>query len=355
MSRAFWIFQIVALAYMCPAQLSALAISGNVGVRAAAVKLTGPVTRSTTSNVQGYFEFLILPAGKYVITPSLGGYVFTPASQTVTLTETNDGSVNFTAKSVIITQTGLVASPPSISLTMTGATEQLQVEATYSNESTEVVTASATYASNNDAVATVNQAGLVTAVGNGAAKIVASYGGMASSVSVTVNIPKPTYSISGSAEIGSTALTLAGASSGSTNASSNGSYSFSSLAPGSYTVTPILSGYTFSPLSQAVTITNVSVSGINFTASPVEHLVDLSWGAGTIQNPAPGQIVAGYNIYRSSVSGGPYTKLNSSPVVGLTYTDSAVSAGQILYYVCSTVDNLGNVSNYSNQAVATIP
>jgi hypothetical protein len=97
------------------------------------------------------------------------------------------------------------------------------------------------------------------------------------------------------------------------------------------------------------------VAGINFTATAASHLVDLTWAPGSIQNPAPGQVVIGYNVYRASVSGGPYTKLNSSPVSGLTYTDDAVTAGQTLYYVCSTVDNLGDVSPYSNQAVAAVP
>jgi hypothetical protein len=81
----------------------------------------------------------------------------------------------------------------------------------------------------------------------------------------------------------------------------------------------------------------------------------LSWGTGAIQNPVSGQAVVGYNIYRSSVSGGPYTQLNPSPIPGLTFIDNAVSSGQTLYYVCSTVDSLGNVSPYSNETTAALP
>lgn len=355
MKVALWLFQIAVLAHICPAQLNALSISGSAGIGSATIELTGPVTSSATSNTQGNFDFRRLQAGQYVITPSLSGYMFTPASQTITLTRTSDSSVTFVAKPVNVTQTGLVASPATMSLNSAGATAQLQVEATYSNESSKLVTANSTYASNNDAAATVSQAGLVTAVGNGNATIIASYGGMSSSVSVTVDIPKLIYTLSGNTGIGSATVTLSGPSSAVDTASSSGAYSFGDLAPGSYTITPTLSGYTFSPTSKATTITNANVSGLNFTASPVEHVVDLIWGAGTVQNPAPGQVVTGYNIYRGSASGGPYTKVNASLVVGLSYSDTDVSAGQTWYYVCSTVDNLGNVSKYSSEAAATIP
>jgi hypothetical protein len=47
------------------------------------------------------------------------------------------------------------------------------------------------------------------------------------------------------------------------------------------------------------------------------HSVSLSWTAST-------STVAGYNVYRSKVAGGPYTKINPAEVAGLAFTDSAV-------------------------------
>ena len=41
----------------------------------------------------------------------------------------------------------------------------------------------------------------------------------------------------------------------------------------------------------------------------------LSWTAST-------STVSGYNIYRSTTSGGPYTRVNASLVVGTLYTDT---------------------------------
>jgi hypothetical protein len=60
---------------------------------------------------------------------------------------------------------------------------------------------------------------------------------------------------------------LSGAASASTTANASGNYTFTGLANGSYTVTPSKSGFTFSPLNQAVTINSANMGAVNFTAS----------------------------------------------------------------------------------------
>ena len=62
-------------------------------------------------------------------------------------------------------------------------------------------------------------------------------------------------------------LTLSGPSSAATSADVNGNYSFAGLLNGAYTVTPSKMGFTFSPISQDVTVSSANVSGINFTAT----------------------------------------------------------------------------------------
>jgi fibronectin type 3 domain-containing protein len=64
--------------------------------------------------------------------------------------------------------------------------------------------------------------------------------------------------------------------------------------------------------------------------------------------------VAGYNVYRSTVSGGPYAQLNSSLVLPTSYTDSAVQLSQVYYYVVTSVA-AGAESIDSNEASAAIP
>ncbi len=62
-------------------------------------------------------------------------------------------------------------------------------------------------------------------------------------------------------------ITLSGALSSTTLSDEDGSYSFTGLADGSYTVTPALSGYTFTPFSLDVTITGASKTDVNFIAA----------------------------------------------------------------------------------------
>ena len=81
---------------------------------------------------------------------------------------------------------------------------------------------------------------------------------------------------------------------------------------------------------------------------PVAHSTSLSWGAST-------STVAGYNVYRSTVSGGSYTLLSTSLIGGLTYTDSTVLSGQTYFYVTTAVDGTGTESIYSNEVQAVIP
>jgi hypothetical protein len=60
-------------------------------------------------------------------------------------------------------------------------------------------------------------------------------------------------------------------------------------------------------------------------------------------------------VYRSAVSGGSYTKINSSLVAGPPYTDSTVVSGKTYYYVTTSVDSSGEESPYSNEVQAVIP
>jgi len=62
-------------------------------------------------------------------------------------------------------------------------------------------------------------------------------------------------------------ITLSGAGSSSTTTATNGNYAFEGLADGSYTVTPTLTGYTFTPTSQNVMIEGANASAINFTST----------------------------------------------------------------------------------------
>ena len=95
-------------------------------------------------------------------------------------------------------------------------------------------------------------------------------------------------------------------------------------------------------------ITTAALTGSCVTTAPT-HSVSLSWTASTSAN------VRGYNVYRATRTGGPYTKLTSTAVTGTAYTDSSVQAGQTLFYVTTAVDTSNNESAYSNQSQAVVP
>jgi hypothetical protein len=65
--------------------------------------------------------------------------------------------------------------------------------------------------------------------------------------------------------------------------------------------------------------------------------------------------VVGYNVYRKGVEGFGYLKLNSTPIQGLTYTDSTAENGVNYSYVARAVDSHGVESANSNVSLVAVP
>jgi hypothetical protein len=97
--------------------------------------------------------------------------------------------------------------------------------------------------------------------------------------------------------------------------------------------------------SNAPTVQSLTGSG----TPPPQHSVALTWNASASGN------VVGYNVYRGSVSGGPYAQINSALDATTSDTDSTVQGGQTYYYVVTVTDSTGAESSYSNQVLAVIP
>jgi Abnormal spindle-like microcephaly-assoc'd, ASPM-SPD-2-Hydin len=127
------------------------------------------------------------------------------------------------------------------------------------------------------------------------------------------------------------------------------------LSPGQTTVVNV----TFTPSSSGAASGSVSVSsnatnspakiGLTGTGvTPIAHSVSLSWSDGDTT-------VTGYNAYVASVSGGPYSRLTSSPVAGTSYVDSSVQSGRTYYYVVTAMDSTNQESTYSSEIAAIVP
>ena len=115
---------------------------------------------------------------------------------------------------------------------------------------------------------------------------------------------------------------------------------------------------TFTPQSSGATSASLSFPS-NASNSPAvqtmtgtgtaqtQHTLDLTWNASAD--------AVGYNIYRGTASGGPYTMINTSLDSTTTYTDNTVVSGQTYYYVATAVTGDSQESGYSNQATAIVP
>jgi uncharacterized protein (DUF2141 family) len=101
---------------------------------------------------------------------------------------------------------------------------------------------------------------------------------------VAANNTLSTYSISGTISGAPSGMTIAltGGSTGSTVTSTGGTYTFTGLLPGTYTLTPSSTSFTFAPTSTSVTIVAGPVTATTIVANaiPVAHTI-----SGTVSGP----------------------------------------------------------------------
>jgi hypothetical protein len=100
-----------------------------------------------------------------------------------------------------------------------------------------------------------------------------------------------------------------------------------------------------SDASNPLTVIQLSGSGVHSAS----HSVSL-----TISIPTTSDVV-GYNLYRASISGGPYAKLTHAMSKTASFTDETVQGGETYYYVATSVGSSNTESTTSNEVSATIP
>ena len=133
-------------------------------------------------------------------------------------------------------------------------------------------------------------------------------------------IPSGTHAISGTvsgAVQEGVAMTLSDASTGTATTGANGAYSFSNLLNGTYVITPVLAGYTFSPPYSTVHINNADPPVINFTATAI--IPNTFTISGTVTNSSGS---AGLADVTMSLSGG-------SIQTATTHTDGTYHFGNL--------------------------
>jgi hypothetical protein len=85
--------------------------------------------------------------------------------------------------------------------------------------------------------------------------------------------------------------------------------------------------------------------GGSSSSVPPAHGANLSWTASVTPSVT-------YNVYRATVSGGPYTQI-ATGLSGTTYEDSGLPGSRTFYYVVTAVNAEDQESSYSNEVMVT--
>jgi hypothetical protein len=227
----------------------------------ATVTLSGPVSHQTTTDAQGRYVFKVLPNGVYTVTPSRSGASFSPASQSVTVNGASVANVNFSQGATTWSISGTI-SPSSL-----GSGVQVALTGAATRSTTTDGSGAFTFSALANGTYTVTPSKTGT-VFTPASRSVTVNGAGVSGADFTAQ-SAPTYRITGTlspAASGSGAtVVLSGAAGGTATADSYGSFAFTGLPNGSYTVTPAKSGFAFTPSAQAVTLNGADATA-DFTA-----------------------------------------------------------------------------------------
>jgi hypothetical protein len=287
-------------------------------------------------------------SGQLTASPASLSFGSVPAGTSVTLTDsfTNTGGTSVTISQATVAGTGFSVSGLSLPMTLFPG-------------------ASVTFYTEFSPAAAVNATGGITVVSNATnPNMNVSLAGTGTALGqltlapTAVNFGKTTVgsqvSQTSSLSAGGASITVSSASVNSAEFSLSG-ISFPMTIPAGQSVpvtltfSPQSSGAATAVLSLASNAANAAAQTLNGTGvAATAHSVSLSW-------TDSGSGVAGYNVYRGSVSGGPYDQVNPALASTPSYSDTSVVAGQTYYYVTTAVNGSGAESAYSNEAEGTIP
>jgi hypothetical protein len=216
------------------------------GTRTAAVTLTDNATGSPqTVSLTGTGTAAVASLSPSSLTFASQAVGATSAAQTITLNNTGNAALTLTSIALTGTNPGDFAQTNNCGSSV-AAGANCTISVTFTPAASGTRTAAVTLTDNaTGSPQTVN----LTGTGSGSSTFTLS------------------GTVSPASSGGGTLLTLSGPSSATVTANSSGNYSFAGLANGTYTVTPSMAGFTFSPASQSVTINGANATAVNFTAT----------------------------------------------------------------------------------------
>jgi archaellum component FlaF (FlaF/FlaG flagellin family) len=286
--------------------------------------------------------------GQLTANPASLTFASVPAGTSATLTDsfTNTGGTSVTISQATVTGTGFSVSGLSFPLVLfPGAS--VTFSAKFAPGAAATATGGITVVSNaSNPTLNIPLAGSSTAQGQLTLAPTALNFGQAT---VGTNVSQTSSLSAGGASVTVSSASLSSAEFSLTGISFPVTIPAGQSVPVTLTFGPQTSGAASAVLSVTSNATNTTaqtLSGVGVAATP--HSVSLSW---TDSDSG----VVGYNVYRGSVSGGPYAQINSALESTPAYSDDSVAAGQTYYYVTTAVDGSGAESGYSNEAEGVIP
>ncbi len=320
---------------------------GTAGTYTVKATSAADTTKSASATVT-----VTIAAPQITLSPTAISFSSTPtnSSSIQTLTVANTGGSNLSVTGATVSGTGFSISGASFPMTI-AAGQSAPLSVKFAPTTTGSFTGSVSVSSNaSNSAPAVTLSGSATAASTfliSVSPTSLSFGSVAEGSSASKTV---TLSNTGTGSVSITAANFTGSGfslSGVTfpvtlaaGKTQNATISFAPETSGTASGTvSFVSNSTNSPAT-------VALSGSGTV--PTQHSVDLSWNAST-------SAVSGYNVYRSTVSGGSYTKLTSSPQAGTSYVDSTVKSGTTYYYVVTAESSSGTESSYSNQATAVVP
>jgi hypothetical protein len=225
---------------------------------------SGSLTRVTSTDANGSYIFSGLPNGNYTITPNRSGYAFTPTNLTVNVSGSDVTGQNFTATLLnIFSISGTITSGGTpiegVAVTLTGpvnATVSTNPFGVYIFNNLPNGTYTITPSDPNYNFSPLNR----TVTINGANVIGQVFTGTFITRSISGTISTTTGPLAG------VSVFLSGPINRTVTTNASGVYTFTGLVNGNYTITPVLTGCSFTPVTANVTVNNADVTGINFTA-----------------------------------------------------------------------------------------
>ena len=229
------------------------------------VTISADTSHLAVSNLSGIYSINGLPSGSYTIIPWLDGYKFTPENRVVTITNNDAAGIDFTA---------IKNTDPQYLLTVNAGTGSGQ----YTENSSVTITATVPsgqvfdgWTGDTQYLADATLASTTVTM-------------PAQDITVTAafkQVPPTTHSLSGTitGDI-QQGVTVAVDATHSATTDASGNYTINGLTDGNYTVTPTLTGYTFTPATASAAISGADVTGIDFIASK-KYKLTVNYGLGS--------------------------------------------------------------------------